>query len=118
MHICMSSLQSSRSGHVIGSPWQAPPMHASLTVQNCPSSHGAPLPLAGFEQFPLFGLHVPTSWQASRAVQVVWTPVQVPPTQASFDVHLLPSSHAVPFDLGVGAEHWPVPGSQAPALLH
>jgi hypothetical protein len=74
---------------------------------------------AGFEQVPLAGSQIASSWQASPVpVQVTWVaPVQLPLWQLSASVHALWSSHAVPFALG-GFEQRPVVGLHVPASWH
>jgi hypothetical protein len=47
-------------------------------VQAFPSLQETPFAAAGFEQRPVAGAHVPTTWQASCATQVFG----VPATQA------------------------------------
>src|SRR5438874_759617 len=67
---------------------------------------------------PVDGLHVPTSWHWSWAVQVTgFVPVQVPAWHVSVRVHALLSSHVVPFGLA-GFEHAPVDGLHVPASWH
>ena len=47
---------------------------------------------------PVAGAHVPTSWQASLAVQITGPPARhAPEAHASARVHAVPSLHAVPF---------------------
>ena len=73
-----------------------------------------PSAIAGFEQTPVPGVHVPATWHWSWAVQVTGLlPVQVPAWQASVWVHRSPSLHAVPSAIG-GFEQ-PVDGLQVPA---
>ena len=43
-------------------PVQAPAWQVSLCVQALPSLQALPLVLAGLEQVPFVGLHVPVSW--------------------------------------------------------
>jgi hypothetical protein len=43
--------------------------HTSPTVQALPSLHAEPLGLTGSEQTPVLGLHTPTLWHESLAVQ-------------------------------------------------
>jgi hypothetical protein len=96
-----------------------PPVHVplwqvSVCVHALPSLHPVPFALAGFEHVPSLGLHVPASWHWSLAVQLTGLPgAQVPFWHVSFVVHLLPSSHALPFALGLqpvllvaGAHSW------------
>jgi len=49
---------------------QAPFWQLSPFVQALPSVHGVPFCLGGFEQTPVAGSQVPTSWHWSSAVQV------------------------------------------------
>jgi hypothetical protein len=82
------------------------------------SLHVVPSVLAGFEQTPVAGLHVPASWHWSCAVQVFgFAPVHVPDWQVSVCVQPLPSLHALPFALG-GFEHAPDSTPHAPARWH
>ena len=54
--------------------------------------------LAGLEQVPVAGLHVPASWHWSLAVQTTgFEPVHVPLWQVSVCVQALPSLQVVPF---------------------
>ncbi len=78
-------------------PTQLPAWQASLRVQAFPSSQAAPLVLAGFEHFPVDGLYMPGSWQASSAVQVTaLLPTQRPvASQVSVWVQALPSLHEI-----------------------
>lgn len=81
-----------------------------------PSSQTVPLGAFGFEQSPVLGMHVPATWQASIAVQVMGVPVtQVPERHVSPAVHLSLSSHGLPSSFA-GLLHAPVAGSQVPAL--
>jgi hypothetical protein len=107
----------SEAVHVLGfAPVQEPPWHVSLWVQAFPSLQAVPFVAAGFEQEPLVGSHVPTTWQESEAGHVFgFAPMHVPTWQLSVCVHALPSLHAVPSASG-GFEQTPVPGSQLPAV--
>jgi hypothetical protein len=72
---------------------------------------------AGLLQVPVIGLHVPTAWHSSWAVQVTESvPTQTPAWHLSVWVQRLPSSQSVPV-FGVST-HWPVAGLQVPASLH
>jgi hypothetical protein len=56
------SWQSSDAVHSTASPlWQVPAWHVSASVQPFSSLHGVPFGLAGFEQVPVAGSHVPGS---------------------------------------------------------
>jgi hypothetical protein len=95
-----------------GAPAHAPAWHASLTVQNAPSSHGVPFARGELEQRPVAGSQVPPSrhWSAEH-----WTlspPMQAPPAHVSFFVQASPSSQGEPSALGA-LEHSPVSGTQA-----
>jgi hypothetical protein len=60
-------------------PVQLPDWHVSLCVHMSPSSQVVPLLFAGFEQIPVAGEHVPTSWHWSDALHVTGlAPVHVP----------------------------------------
>src|SRR6266700_2776657 len=82
-------------------PAQRPASQMSVCVQALPSSHGAPLSLAGLLQTPVAGL----------------APTQMPASQASVCVQALPSSHGAPSSLA-GLLQRPVAGLQAPAVWH
>src|SRR5439155_481548 len=74
--------------------------------------------LAGFEHEPVDGLHVPTSWHWSWAVQVTgFVPVQMPASHVSVRVHALSSSHVAPLGLA-GFEHVPVDRLHVPTSWH
>jgi hypothetical protein len=99
-------------------PVHVPLWHESLCVHAFPSLHVVPLARAGFEQAPLVGLHVPTPWHWSLAVQTTGLlPVQTPLWHESLKVHALPSLQAVPFE-AAGFVHAPVTGLQAPTEWH
>src|SRR5213079_2213355 len=77
-----------------------------------------PFVLAGVEQVPVAGSHVPATWHWSEAVQTTGLlPVQSPLWQVSLCVQALPSLQAVPL-LAFGLEHWPVAVLQVPAVWH
>src|SRR2546429_687152 len=93
-------------------------MHWSSYVPVLPSSHVVPSGLAGLEQLPVAGSHVPASWHWSSAVHTTeLPPVQVPAWQVSVCVQASPSLHAVPSALA-GFEQRPPAGSQTPATWH
>ena len=102
-------------------PLQMPVTHVSICVQALPSLHTAPSGLAGLEQVPVAGSHVPPLWHWSEAEHVTgFAPTHVPAWQVSDWVHALPSLHAgpvsnahVPFD---GAPAAVEQASQAPEL--
>ncbi len=67
-------------------------------MQALTSLHPVPFGFAGFEQTPVAGAHVPTSWQRSLALHTTGLPpAQAPDAHASTCVHPFPSLHAVPF---------------------
>jgi hypothetical protein len=105
--------------HVTGLvPVHVPAMHASVCVQALPSLQLVPSALDGFEQVPLVGSHVPTSWQASIAVHVTgFEPTQVPAMHASICVQALPSLQLVPSALTAYVQV-PDEGSHDPAMWH
>lgn len=105
--------------HVTGlDPVQVPLWQVSLFVHALPSLHAVPLARAGLEQVPVLGLHAPTPWHWSLAVQLTgFVPVHVPFWQESVRVHPLPSLHAVPL-AATGLEHAPVLGLHVPAAWH
>ena len=99
-------------------PVQVPDWHVSVCVQAFPSLQAVPFGLAGFEQAPVAGSHVPAEWHWSVAVQATgFPPVQVPDWHVSACVQALPSLQAVPSGL-TGFEQAPVAGSQVPATWH
>jgi hypothetical protein len=103
---------------MVSPPTHVPAWQASVRVHAFPSLHLVPSALAGFEQTPLVGLHVPASWHWSEAVHVTrLPPTHAPAWQASVRVHALPSSHVVPLALA-GLEHAPDVGSHVPASWH
>lgn len=80
--------------------------------------HAVPSDAVGLEHWPVLGLHVPATWQASCAVHVTeFEPTQVPLWQESLCVHAFPSLQAVPFETA-GFEHVPVLGLQEPTVWH
>jgi len=61
-------------------PTHAPAWQVSVSVQALPSLHPAPSALAGFEHWPVPGLHVPATWHGSLGVQTTeLLPVHAPP---------------------------------------
>jgi hypothetical protein len=99
-------------------PVQAPVWHVSVCVHPFPSLQVVPSGLAGLEQAPVVGLHVPALWHASSALHTTGlAPVHVPAWQVSVCVHASPSWHGDPLAFGT-LEQSPVAGSQAPASLH
>jgi hypothetical protein len=90
----------------------------SVWVHALPSLHVAPFALAGFEQVPFAGLHVPGSWHWSCATQVtLLPPTQTPAWQLSVWVHALPSLQDTPLAFG-GFEQTPVAALQTPTSWH
>src|SRR6185295_8731060 len=74
-----------------------------------------PFGLAGLEQTPVAGSHIPASWHWSLAVHVTGAPgAHMPPWQTSATVQALPSEQVLPSGL-VGFEQRPVDGLQVPA---
>jgi hypothetical protein len=100
-----------------GPPTQTPFWQVSFVVQALPSSQAVPFALAGLEQAPVLGSHVPASWHWSWAVQTTGVPTQTPFWQVSFVVQALPSWQAVPSG-AAGLEQVPVAESQVPATWH
>jgi hypothetical protein len=86
-------------------------------VQALPSLHEVPSGAFGFEHIPVAGLHVPTTWHESLAVQVTGLPPQTPAWQLSLVVQALPSLQLVPL-AAFGFEHIPVAGLHVPATWH
>jgi hypothetical protein len=84
-------------------PVHTPPWHVSVCVHASPSSHDAPLALAGYEQAPVAPSHVaPVAvWHASGGEAQITglDPSHTPPWHVSVWVHALPSSHDVPLAL-------------------
>src|SRR5207302_21494 len=99
-------------------PTQAPASQVSVCVQAWPSSHGAPMSLAGLLQMPDAGLQTPAVWHWSAAVQATGlAPTQAPAWQVSVCVQASPSSHGAPLSLGLLVA-LPVSGLQTPAVWH
>ena len=104
--------------HVIARPPHVPAVQTSLVVQSEPSLQGFPSGMAGLEQTPDVGSHVPAAWHWSAAAQViVLAPVQVPLWHVSVCVQALPSLHVVPFG-SAGLEHCPVVVLHVPPEWH
>jgi hypothetical protein len=77
-----------------------------------------PSALTGFEQTPVTGLQVPSSWHGSATGQTTGLPpVHAPAWHASAWVQALPSSQVVP-SAWLGLEQIPVAGLQVPAVWH
>src|SRR5206468_4214888 len=90
----------------------------SVCVQALPSSHGAPLSLAGLLQAPVVGSQVPAVWHWSAAVHTTgFAPTHAPAWQVSVCVHALASLQLVPLGLA-GLLQAPDAGLQAPAVWH
>src|SRR5690242_9264190 len=96
-------------GHWQTPPWHEPPLS---DVQ------AEPFAIWGLLQRPLLGLHMPTEWQSSCALQV--TDVVPPHTpdelHLSEPVHALLSLQLAPV-LGTGAGQ-PSDGSHVPTFMH
>src|SRR5947208_163825 len=109
----------SEAVHTTGlAPTQAPAWQVSVCVQALPSSHGAPLGLAGVLQVPVVGSQVPAVWHWLAAVHTTGlAPTQAPAWQVSLCVHALASLQLVPLGLA-GLLQTPVAGSQVPAVWH
>src|SRR5204862_295728 len=105
--------------HTTGfAPTQAPAWQVSVCVQALPSSHGAPLSLAGLLQPPDAGLQAPAVWHWSAAVHTTGlAPTQAPAAQVSVRVQASPSSHGAPLSLA-GLLQTPEAGLQTPAVWH
>src|SRR5213083_1501889 len=105
--------------HTTGlAPTQAPAAQVSVRVQASPSSHGAPLSLAGLLQVPVVGSQVPAVWHWLAAVHTTGlAPTQAPAWQVSLCVHALASLQLVPLGLA-GLLQAPDAGSQTPAVCH
>ena len=93
----------SSAAHVTGFALvHAPLWQLSVCVHALPSLHALPSAMAGLEQAPVAGLHVPVAWHWSSATHVTGlAPVHVPFWQLSLWVQALPSSQAVPLLAGV-----------------
>src|SRR5437870_4675526 len=99
-------------------PTQMPAWQVSVRVQAWPSSHRAPLSLAGLLQTPDAGSQVPAVWHWSAAVHTTgFAPTQAPAWQVSLCVHALASLQLVPLGLA-GLLQTPDAGLQAPAVWH
>ena len=95
-----------------------PISHVSLCVQASPSLQAVPFAAAGFEHWPVAGLHVPATWHWSDAVQTAGVPdVHVPVWHVSPVVQRSPSLHAAPSALA-GLLHKPVAGLHVPTSWH
>src|SRR5437867_1825743 len=101
-------------------PWHEPFMQASLAVHSFPSSQLVPSGDGAPMQTP--------AWQVSVCVQLLPSsqdvasgtallPLQAPAWPVSVGVRVSPASQAVPSGFA-GFEHWPLAGSQAPAVWH
>jgi hypothetical protein len=84
-------------------PVQMPLWQVSVWVHALASLQAEPFVFAGFEQTPVDGLQVPTSWHWSDAVQVTAVPAtQVPVAlHASAPLHWFESAQLVPAATGV-----------------
>jgi hypothetical protein len=84
-------------------------------VQTSPSSQPLPSTRTGFEQLPVAGSQVPTSWHPSLAVHATGLPSRhAPAWHESTSVQAFPSLHAVPSG-AAGFEQAPVAAEQVPA---
>ncbi len=96
-------------------PVHTPASQVSVRVHALPSLHAVPFGTSGFEQTPLAGSQVPTTWHWSEATQITgFAPVHTPASHVSVRVHAFPSLHEVPFGAS-GFEQVPVAGSHVPA---
>jgi hypothetical protein len=92
-----------------------PDWHTSAVVHELLSLHGVLSALAGLEQIPVLGAHVPSVWHWSGVGQVTGLePTQLPFWQVSVCVHAFPSLQAVPV---VGVQV-PVAVAQAEHPVH
>ena len=99
-------------------PVHVPLWQVSVWVQALPSLQAVPFGLAGLEQVPFAGLHVPASWHWSDAVHITgFDPMQMPVWQVSVCVQALPSLQLAPSALS-GFEHTPVAGLHVPTSWH
>src|SRR5947207_3618420 len=72
-------------------PVQLPPWQVSAWVQASPSLQAVPSGLAGFEQTPLAGSHVPTLWHEPEGTRPKGShPVHLPPGHVSVSLHASP----------------------------
>jgi hypothetical protein len=114
----LSVVQTLPSLHTIVVPPQAPPEQESPDVHAFPSSHVDPSAAFGFEQIPVAGSQVPTSWHASEATHKTgFAPAHTPPWHISVCVQALPSSHVEPSAFA-GDEQRPELGLHTPASWH
>src|SRR4051794_29135244 len=91
-----STARSTTTGKCVGAV-QIPAWQVSVCVQRTPSLHVVPLALAGFEQTPVVGAHVPTAWHWSVTAQTIGlVPTQAPAWQRSVCVQAFSSLQAVP----------------------
>ena len=114
--------------HVIGVPPHVPLVHRSLLVHSLPSLHDVPLGAVGFEQAPVVGLHTPTAWHWSLAVQTTGLePVHAPAwhvydlSQRLVPLHVVPLAAGVCVQVPLPAHASTVHGllsSQEPAAQH
>src|SRR5439155_171976 len=109
----------SEAVHTTGlAPTQAPAWQVSVCVHALPSSHGAPLSLAGLLQVPGVGSQVPAVWHWLAAVHTTGlAPTQAPAWQVSVCVQALPSSHGAPLSLA-GLLQVYAARSRVPAVWH
>jgi hypothetical protein len=100
--------------HTTDVPVHTPLWHVSDSVQAFPSVQVVPFALAGLEQRPVAGAHVPAVWHESLAVHTTDVPAHTPFWQESDCVQAFPSLHATPFAF-VGFEQTPDAGAHVPA---
>ena len=114
-----TSWHGSLAVHTTGlAPAHTPLWHVSVCVHASASLHVEPFALAGFEQIPVAGAHVPTSWHGSLAVHTTGlVPVHKPLWHVSDCVHALASLHEVPL-VFAGFEQIPVAGVHVPTSWH
>ena len=76
---------------------QAPARQVSVRVQALPSVQDAPSCFGGFVQVPVSGMHVPTSWHWSAALQATDpAPAHTPARHLSIKVHASASLQNLP----------------------
>jgi hypothetical protein len=75
---------------------QRPPRQVSAPLQKMPSGQAVPSGFAGFEHWPVVGLHVPAMWHWSSGVHVIAVPAHPPAVHWSLCVQALPSLQGAP----------------------
>src|SRR5438132_674589 len=97
-------------------PVHTPDWQTSVCVQAFPALQLVAYGAFGLVHWPVEGLQVPAVWRGSDAAQMTaFPPVQTPDWQTSVWVQAFPSLQLVPF-AAFGLVHWPVEGSQVPAV--